>query len=77
MYLFNSDVDLISFKCDANGFCKPPHETVCDFHMPPSCGHLINMNSMPNTSIESFVVLESFAVLEGGRLGSGFEVHWQ
>ena len=37
----------------------------------------INMDSMPNTSIESFVVLESFAVLEGGRLGSGFEVHWQ
>ena len=43
--------------------------------MPPSRGHLINMDSMPNTSIESFVVLESFAVLEGGRLGSGFEVH--
>ena len=41
--------------------------------MPPSRGHLINMDSMPNTSIESFVVLESFAVLEGGRLGSGFE----
>ena len=37
----------------------------------------INMDSMPNTSIESFVVLEGFAVLEGGRLGSGFEVHWQ
>ena len=27
--------------------------------------YLINMDSMPNTSIESFVVLESFAVLAG------------
>ena len=32
------------------------------------------MDSMPNTSTESFVVQESFAVLEGGRPGSGFEV---